>query len=130
MEPYWVSLITGIIMGWGSHSSPDPGGIYTALIYRSKWGGVLLEILHYQFLLALALVVLEIALLPVRWYLTALCLFCGVNLFVLFRRFCRRISNYSWENIELVFDSPFAAILSFLAIISLSVFVITKWWGK
>lgn len=139
MEPYLVCFFTGVISSWGAYSVPDPegfsstdpAGINVALIYKGK-GKILLEILNFQFLLALVLVILEIILLPIKWYFTVICIVCGGIFFPFFLRFYRSLSyNRSWEYIDLlVYDSPIAASLSFLGIICMLVFVIAKWWSN
>lgn len=141
MEPYLVCFFSGVISGWGATSLPDPSkfsstdpmGLNVALIYKGK-GRILLEILHYQFLLAAGLVILEIVLLPIKWYFTILCYVFGLISFYNFLRIYRgssRGNSRFWRCIDLlVYDSPVAASLSFLGIICMIVLVIAKWWGK
>jgi hypothetical protein len=143
MEPYLVCFLTGVISGWGANSLPDmpgfssvdPDGINVALMYKKGKGKILLEILHYQFLLAIGLVILEILLLPIKWYFTILWCLCGVMFWSFFLfRFYRRLSRGDsklWRYVDLlVYDSPIAASLSFLGIMVMLAFVIAKWWNK
>jgi len=140
MEPYWICFFSGIFCAWGTKSLPDPPGFSSvdpdgwnvALIYKGRKGKILLEILHYQFLLALALFIIEIVFLPIKWYFIILCWFIGINVCTYFLRFYRGLSRGDsdfWDYIDLLFfDSPIAAIISFLGIICLTSFVIIKWW--
>jgi hypothetical protein len=138
MEPYLISFLTGIVSGWGANSMPDPesfslsdpAGINIPLIYRGKTGRLLLEVLHYQFLLAAGLIILEIILLPIHWYLTVICFVAGVVIFSFFLRFYRSLNREDSPVDLVVHDSPIVASLSFLGIIVLLVLVIFRWWGK
>lgn len=138
MAPYLISFITGVVSGWGANSIPDPEGfslsdptgINTALTYKGKAGKLLLEILHYQFLLAVGLFILEIVLLPIHWYFTIICFVTGVVFFSFFLRFYRGLSREHRPLDLVIHDSPIAAVLSFIGIIALLLLVIIRWWGK